>query len=354
MLSQQSFSLPFALLQLILLCTAPLALAQDLPLNSSSPSQHNQLVGSSSFGSISGTVNFPDKRQLCPGVMVTAKSTTSGLSRNVLTDSSGHFEFSDLPNGAYIVSVDESGFSPTSTTAFVDGVHDEVSLDVHPVASSPVEAGSASTVSVHELEIPAKARDSFKKGLDQLDKQDYARSATFFKKAIDKYSSYYEAYYHLGLAQAHLGNMDQAADCFQSAINLSGGHYPWAEFAYALILAQRGNIADGERLARDGLEQDQGAPDGYVVMAVIRLHQNRFDDAEKNARRALALNPHSANAYMILADVHASRHEFPSEIKDLDTYLALGPSGRQAQFARDLRKTAQRLATEGAAKQAKR
>jgi len=61
MLSLQFFLLPFAFLQLILLCATSLALAQDLPLNSFSSEPGQQMVGNSFSGSISGTVNFSEE-----------------------------------------------------------------------------------------------------------------------------------------------------------------------------------------------------------------------------------------------------------------------------------------------------
>jgi Tfp pilus assembly protein PilF len=351
MLLLKFVSLLFCVSQLILTLGPTLAVAQEIPLDSSARTLYSPTVRTSSRGIISGTVNFPDQTQISPQVIVTVRCTTSSLSRSVLTDSSGHFEFSDLPNGAYVVSVDEGGYSSTVATAFVDGVHGEVPLTLRPVVAPPSPVRSAATVSVRELKVPEKARDSFKKGLRQLNKGNYAASVPFFAKAIDKYPRYYEAYYHLGLADAHLGHMDSAANCFQSAVNLSGGHYPWAEFAFALILSRQGHIVDADRLATDGLEQDQSTPDGYVVMAVIRLHEERVDEAEKNAQEALARNSHQANAYLILADIHAKRKDYASETKDLDTYLSLNPEPAKAEYARDLRSAAQRLAAEDAAKQ---
>jgi predicted Zn-dependent protease len=351
MFSLKFFVLPFALVPLPFLVSAPAGMPQDLSQAPRSSTTRSQVAGYSTSGSIDGTVTFADTQQIHPQVMVTIRSTTSGLSRNVLTDSSGHFEFSDVPDGDYIVSVDENGYKPTTASAFVDGAHDDVSLNLRSSNSGNFGARGP-TVSVNELKIPVKARDLFEKGLHHLNREDYAASLPFFKKAIANFPDYYEAYYHLGVAQAHLAQTDSAAGSFQSAINLSGGHYPWAEFGYALILTQRGDIADAERLARDGLEQDQSTPDGYVVMAVIQLHQHQIDDAEKNAREALARNSHHANAYLVLADVHGSRKEYAEEVKDLDTYLTLYPNSPKAQLAQDLRQTAQRLATENAAKQA--
>ena len=66
-------------------------------------------------------------------------------------------------------------------------------------------------------------------------------------------------------------------------------------------------------------------PDGYIVMAIVELHQHRMDEAEKSAEEALTRNSRCANAYLILADVHGARKDYTGEVKDLDTYLALIP-----------------------------
>ena len=341
-----SVSYLIAMTALVSLVRTPLTLAQGFPMGSN---DRSQMASNSHTGSLVGRIVFTDGRQIYPQVMVTIQATASGFSCTVLADSSGHFAVDTLPYGTYIVSIDESGYTPTSITAFVGGVHGEVSLNLHPFA--PSSSGESRSVSVHELEVPGKARDLFEKGLQHLQDQDDAGSVRLFQQAISKYRTYYKAYYCLGVAQAHLGQMDSAVNSFQSAIDLSGGHYSRAEFAYASILVDRGNITDAERLTRDGLEKDQNLPDGFLVMAIISLRQNRIDEAEKMARDALARNRNFPNAYLVLARVHYERKDFSAEMKDLDTYLNLQPNARNAQHILELRTTAQRLANEAAAKQ---
>ena len=47
-----------------------------------------------------------------PGVIVTATSVDTGLSRSVETDTSGNFFFSELPLGEYTLTTRLPGFAP--------------------------------------------------------------------------------------------------------------------------------------------------------------------------------------------------------------------------------------------------
>jgi tetratricopeptide (TPR) repeat protein len=204
---------------------------------------------------------------------------------------------------------------------------------------------TSSTISVREYRIPENARAAFNQGLQRFQKYDFPGSARFFFKAIHKFPDFYEAYYQLGLAQIHLNQTDDAARSFQAAIDLSAGHYPLAEFAYALLLCNRGNLKDAERLARHGLGQNQNTPDGYVVLGVVLAHSNRLDDAEHNAREALSRSPQAYEAYLLLAYVHDQRKDYSAEIRDLDNFLAVEHSGPRANHVQELRQMAQQHLT---------
>jgi tetratricopeptide (TPR) repeat protein len=200
---------------------------------------------------------------------------------------------------------------------------------------------AGSTVSSHELRIPEKARTAFNHGLQRFEKRDFGGSVRFFGKAIDHFPEFYEAYYQLGLAQVHLHQNEDAAGSFQAAIHLSNGHYPLAEFAYALLLCNRGDPTNAEVIVRHGLQQDRVSPDGYVVLGVVLLHLNRLAEAEENAREALARSPKALNAYLVLADVHEQRQEYSAELQDLDAFLALQPNGAHSDNVRLLREAVQ-------------
>lgn len=200
------------------------------------------------------------------------------------------------------------------------------------------------TVSVRELKIPGKARDAFENGLDRLNKLDVAGGRTQFARAVAAFPEYYEAYYHLGVAELRLGNNQQAAENFQKAIDLSGGKYPWAQFALGLVLCRRGEYAEAKRVMDRGLELDSNSDIGHVMLSVVLFDLNRLEEAEQSAREALARNPGLASAYLTLADVHGRKQEFTSELHDLDAYLRLAPDGPDRKLVRHVREVVQQMA----------
>jgi tetratricopeptide (TPR) repeat protein len=205
--------------------------------------------------------------------------------------------------------------------------------------------GSAS-VSVHELQIPEKARREFDKGVQRVNAKDPAGSLRFFNKAIQEFPRFYEAYYNLGLAEIRLGQPDKASRWFQSAIDLSGGRLQLAEFAYGLLLCQQGNIEDAERVVRHGLDQDKTSAEGHVALGVVMLYRHRPDDAEHEAREALLRNARVPNAYLVLAEAHGELKNYSAEVQDLPAYLHLEPTGPHSEYARNLLGTTQQIAAE--------
>ena len=182
-------------------------------------------------------------------------------------------------------------------------------------------------VSVAQLKVPDKARNEFNKGLERLNKNDASGSLSHFKKAIDIYPVYPEAYYHVGVGEAKLGHSADAMQAFYKAIDLSEGNYAWAEFGVGFELIQQGKIREAEVEIRKGLEKDKDSPEGHVVLGVVLLRLNRVDEAEQNALEALQGKPNYAEAFLVLADVFARRGEYRAQLQELDSYLKVQPNG---------------------------
>ena len=210
---------------------------------------------------------------------------------------------------------------------------------------APTSPSSRGTISVRELQISSKARDSFERGLGRLSKNDPGGSLKHFAAAIAAAPDFYEAYYHQGVAEAQLGQNEEALRSFQSAIDLSDGHYPRAEFGYALVLSRIGNLADAERVVRRGLQADGNIPDGHVVLGMILLTLKRVEEAEKSAQSALLLRqPSSVKGHLILADVQGARGDFAGQAKELDVYLKRYPDDRNRDYLKAARDAARKLA----------
>jgi tetratricopeptide (TPR) repeat protein len=206
------------------------------------------------------------------------------------------------------------------------------------------------TFSLRDSHIPFEAYADFQRGLLQLEKHDPARGEKYFKKAVELYPAYYEAHYHLGLAQKRLGQSDEAAASFLKAIELSGGKYVLADYAYALLLCKQGKAIEAERIIQEALVLNQNKPVGEVVFGTVLMCLHRVEEAEKSARQALSLDPAAYDAYLILASVHSERSDYSAEVQDLDSFLALEPDGARADQVRGMRNSAESLANHTASK----
>jgi tetratricopeptide (TPR) repeat protein len=295
----------------------------------------------SSEGEISGTILLEANKRPASQVAVSLKSRAAGIVRSVLTDLEGHFRVRNLPRGTYEIAVEESGYEAARTSTQLDGP--SAQLVMYLKSRSTTTGPSNYSVSVRELKIPNKARDEMWKGLERISRNDTAGSLTHFLKATQIFPNYFEAYYNLGLADMALGHSDDAKKAFQTSIDLSGGQYALAEFAYGFVLCHEGKPVDAERIIRRGLEAKNDAPEGYAILGQALRQLNRLEEAEKVEQEALLRNPHLAGAYLVLSDVAEIRGDYRTEILDLDAYLKLQPSGPGSELARKARAGAEQM-----------
>jgi tetratricopeptide (TPR) repeat protein len=293
---------------------------------------------------IFGTVLAEGSEIPISSVLVGVRSLAGGSFAGVLTDSSGHFEMRGLTPGNYEIMLEEVGYEPTHANLQVHGPKQPVQLYLRVSKQLPGRNANY-TVSVRELKIPGKARNAFESGLERLKKFDAAGGRTQFARAIAAFPEYYEAYYHLGVAELRLGNDKKAAEAFQKAIDLSGGRYPWAQFSLGFALCRLGDYAEAKRVIDRGLELDSNSAIGQVMLSMVLFDLDRPEEAEQSAREAVLRNPRLAAAYLALADVHGRRHEFAMQLHDLDTYLKLAPDGPDRRLIRQVRDVVQRMAS---------
>jgi len=292
-------------------------------------------------GEISGTVLLEASKRPASQVAVSLRSRVAGIFRSVLTDLEGRFKVQNLPRGTYDIAIDEQGYEAAQTSAKLDGPSSKLVLYLK--SKSGAIPQSSYTVSVRELKIPGKARNEYQKGLERLGKNDPVGSLSHFTKATQEFPGYFEAYYNIGVADVTLGRMDEAMRAFQTSIDLSGGRYALAQFGYGYLLCQEGKASEAEKIIRKGLEVEDVAPQGYVILSEALVQLNRRDEAEKSAQEALLRNPRFAGTYLALADVAASKDDYRAEIADLDIYLRLQPRGPGTEQARQRREVALKM-----------
>jgi Flp pilus assembly protein TadD len=330
---QRAKFLPLFLLNLLL------NLFLNLVLTGFAPSVNAQSSGLvETTGTISGTVLSQGDNGTRSQVAVRLKSHSAGVFHSILTDYDGHFEVGGLPPGSYEINVEESGYDTVQTKAQLEGPVLKLVLYLTPVKWSPAHQNKY-TVSVHDLKIASKARDEYQKGMECLAKNDFAGSVNHFTKAVKAFPEFYEALSQLGMAEVHLGSMEEASKAFQAAIDLSKGRYAPAQFGFGYVLYLEGKADEAEAVLRRGLEVNGNAPDGHVILGMALLQLDRLDEAERSAHEALLRRPGYAEAYLVLADVYARRRNYQEQLQDLETYLRLeprGPGSARAHQAREM------------------
>lgn len=227
-------------------------------------------------------------------------------------------------------------------------IHNAILVLILPILCSAQDhTGQATTprndsvVSVQELRMSGKADSAFAKGARKLQKGDAQGSLAFFQRALAKDPGYYRAYHDLGLAHYQLGETAQAEEDFQKSIDLTNGGYAPSLFALAMILCQRQDFQQAERLIEAGLADDPGSSMGKYFLGLVQFAQNRTAEAEKSAHEALWRNANQADAHVLLAKIHERNHNPYAVVAEASAYLKLDPHGPLEEQARQLIKGGQ-------------
>jgi tetratricopeptide (TPR) repeat protein len=207
--------------------------------------------------------------------------------------------------------------------------------------AAPAES-PAPTVSVHELQIPEKAREAYNKGIQRFAQKDWAGSIVEFQRATAAYHDFYEAYYKIGLANLELRLSEGAEAAFRKSMELSEGHFAPALFGLGLTLGNDRQFDDALAFIRTGLRLDPTSARGNFTLAWVLYTADRVAEAEKSARQAVLYNPDFAMAHLLLAQIHRRQNNAAAMVEDLNAYLRLEPDGPRSAGVKAVRDEATR------------
>lgn len=104
------------------------------------------------------------------GALVGIRSLPGGAFVSVLADGSGRFQLRGLDPGMFEIIMEEPGYEPVRETLRLNGPASPLELHVRASNPSPLRRTDY-VVSASELKIPKKARGTFEKGLERLQKR---------------------------------------------------------------------------------------------------------------------------------------------------------------------------------------
>lgn len=265
---------------------------------------------------------------------------STGWSSSMLTDKNGNFQFASLSPAEYRVTVTAPACERLETVVMVEATAPPLLFQLRLAAQPPVPINDGA-VSVQELRMSGKADSAFEKGVRLLQKGDLHGSLVYFQRVLVKDPGYYRAYHNLGLAYVRLGEMARAEEDFQKSIDLTNGGYAPSQFALAMVLCQRQQFQQAERLIQNGLAMDPGSALGKYFLGLVQFALNQPAEAEKSAREALWRSANQADAHILLARILEASHNPRAAMAEVAAYLNLDPHGPLESEATELRIRAQ-------------
>ena len=297
---------------------------------------------------VSGYVYCEEKSHVRPNVQVDLRDAQQTQLASVAVSDGGEFRFDGLKPGVYTVSVNEPGYEPVSVKLDLSGVSQkDVAICLKRSAKSQ-DSPKSSTISTHELSMPAKARDLMESGKRKLyENKNSAGGVGDFQQAISLAPGYYEAHYQLAMAYLALGNSGEAEKSFRKSIEVSGDKYGQADVRLGTMLLDQGKATEGEKAIRRGIQLDPSFWLGYYELGRALLNQKRIRDAQDSAEHAQLLAPGTAMVYRLLANIHLQQKDYAALLQDIDEYLRLDPESPAGLRAKELRaQIQQKMATD--------
>ena len=283
-------------------------------------------------GAISGSVLIEGENQPAARVKVDLRPVFGGMPSTSYTDSNGHFEAHGVAGDAYVVRVAEPNYEPVEQTVNRTEARSGLVIYLRKTGKSPFERDGV--VSVRDLKVPEKARREFEKGYQRLAKSDPDGGLKQFQKAVEIFPDYYDAYYHMGVADLELRRWEDAESSLQRAIELADGRHAQPYLALGALYCDKKAFPDAERVLHRALEIDASSSQGYVFLGQAVYGLNRMDEAEKHAQAALSRKSDEASAYLLLTNIHIKKNNYAMAQNDLEAYLKLKPNGPNSDQAR--------------------
>jgi tetratricopeptide (TPR) repeat protein len=287
---------------------------------------------------IAGNVYYGSDYNAAKNIPVSVYDNERTLLETQNTTDDGQFRFGGLRRTTYLIVIDIDGYERVALDVDVSMTSDKgLAIYLKSTSKAP-ETSQLKTVSVHELSMPARARELMDSGVKKLyhDKNAPAALADL-QQAVALAPSYYEASYQLGMTQQTLGDRAQAEKSFRDSFEQSKHTYAEASVGLGGVLLDRGDTSEAEQCIRRGLQLNPRLWLGHYELGRALLQQNHLADALASAEKARQLAPNVPIVYRLLSNIHLQQKDYPALLADLDTYLTLDPSSPAGLRAKQLR-----------------
>ena len=275
---------------------------------------------------IRGQVRSAETEMTLDMVRLNLERPQGGIVQQKFTDSNGSFEFAGIPGGNYRIIASRDGYEDATMDVELFSVPRSAVMVYMQPKRTEAHNTSDTLVSARYYAIPKKARKEYEKGVEQLfEKRNYDLSVVHFRKAIELYPDYYEAYSSLGIALLDLKNLDEAKTCFLKSIELNDKNaQPY--FALGGLYNSQQHFGQAEEILLKGVAVDGRAWQGHFELGKAYWGMGNWARAEEHALRAQEIYQGFPSLHLLLANIYLRKQAYPQALTALDTFLKLAPN----------------------------
>jgi len=139
---------------------------------------------------------------------------------------------------------------------------------------------------------------------------DVDEAIRLLQRAVSIDPKFYKAWVNLGLAFERKGNLREAQNCYEQAIQCQPSWFPLAHYNLAGIYLRQGDLAKALSECETAIKADPKFARAYLRKGVILAQQKRFHEAIAEFQKALQFEPELAMAYNNLGLAYQSIGNF--------------------------------------------
>lgn len=235
-----------------------------------------------------------------------------GLKFVLKTDKNGKFIKVGIPPTIYQVTVESEGFLTLESEARIRfGMRETLEVKLKKPLSVP-----------DKDEDMAAGSDLFKAGK-------YEEAAGRFRKVIERYPSYYEGYFNLGLTLLKKGEVDPAISALEKAAELNP-HSVDSLFALGECYFAKGESEKAEKSFSRAIVLNPESPLAHYNLGLVFYKLGKNEEALASFERSIALKPDNASTHYQAGLAAIRLQNFDKAVKSFQEFLKLEPNAPEA------------------------
>lgn len=131
---------------------------------------------------------------------------------------------------------------------------------------------------------------------------------THFKKAVEIYPDFFNAWYDLGRVYLMFNNLDQAYPCFKKVRNMDST-FVSSTVNMAMISFAQGNTSEAENLYKEAIRIDPSTMEAYGGLGYVYFKSGKLDESIKVNEEAIKRFPQWTEPYQNIITIYLSKKD---------------------------------------------